>query len=39
MANSKHSIELLDQLEALGFPDEVFQLLHHSRVRGWRDSI
>ena len=39
MKNPKRSLELLDQLEALGFTDEAFQLLHHSRTRGWRDTI
>ena len=39
MANPQRSIELLDQLEGLGFTNEAFQLLHHSRVRGWRDTI
>ena len=39
MANPKRSVELLNQLETLGFTDEAFALLHHSRVRGRRDTI
>jgi len=41
MANPRRSVELLDELEALGFTNEAFRRLHHSRVRNWRkpDSI
>lgn len=39
MANPKRSLELLDELVLLGFTDEAFALLHHFRVRGWRDTI
>ena len=39
MANPKRSVELLNQLETSGFTDEAFALLHHSRVRGRRDTI
>src|SRR6266404_5749070 len=39
MADPRRSIELLDQLEALGFTNDAYRLLHHSRARGWKDSI
>lgn len=39
VADPRRSIEILDELVALGFTDHAFQLLHHSRSRGWRDTI
>jgi hypothetical protein len=33
------TLELLDRLQALGFPDQAFAHLHHSRARGWRGLI
>jgi hypothetical protein len=39
MAEPRRSIEILDQLEAIGFTNEAYQLLHHSRTRGWKDTI
>jgi len=39
MADPRRSIEILDQLEAMGFTNEAYQLLHHSRARGWKHTI
>lgn len=37
--NPKRSLELLDQLEELGFNDEAFARLHHFRLKNRRDYI
>ena len=37
--NPKRSLELLDQLVALGFTDEAFAQLHHFRLKNRRDHI
>lgn len=39
MAYAKRTLELLDALTAYGFDDSAFCLLHHFRVRKWRESI
>ena len=39
MASVKRSLELLKELESLGFNNEAFWRLHHYRSRGTRDTI
>ena len=39
MAKAKTTIELLDQLMAIGFDDSAFWLLHHARLRNWHETI
>jgi len=39
MASIQHSLDLLNELEGLGFSDEAFWRLHHFRLRGDKDTI
>jgi hypothetical protein len=39
MTSPERTIELLDQLEALGFDDQAFARLHHFRLKGRRPTI
>lgn len=39
MTSPQETLRLIEKLEALGFTDSAFALLHHSRVRGWHGTI
>jgi hypothetical protein len=39
MASIQHSLDLLNELESLGFNDEAFWRLHHFRTRGDKDTV
>ena len=39
MASPQRTLELLDELQRLGFDDGAFSRLHHFRLKGRRDTI
>lgn len=39
MTSPQRTLDLLDQLQALGFDDEAFAKLHHYRLKGVKDTI
>lgn len=39
MTSPRRTLDLLDQLEALGFDDKAFAKLHHHRLKGINDTI
>ena len=39
MAKAQRTLDLLDQLTSKGFDDSAFWLLHHARLRNWRETI
>ena len=39
MASPQRTLQLLDELQSLGFDDEAFSRLHHFRLKGRKDNI
>ena len=39
MSSPQRTLDLLDQLEALGFDDSAFSSLHHYRLKGVADTV
>lgn len=39
MAKAQRTLDILDQLTSLGFDDSAFWLVHHARLRNWRETI